>query len=137
VRGWRRAGLRAPGAHGASMGGLGRKRGWPEVGFPRRPRRRRGGAHRRGASRRGRRPSLGLIAAARGGEAVGMVGLGGERAEVEARQRQELTGEEGNGGEVVSVEVRPRGVAGERQCGEGKLPRASVQKGILSITFAC
>jgi hypothetical protein len=113
--GWRRAGLRAPRAHGASVGGLGRKRGWPEVGFPRRPRRRRGGARRRGASRRGRQPSSGLIAAAGGGEAVGVVGLGGERAEVEARRRQELTGEEGIDGEVVPVEVRPRGVAWERQ----------------------
>jgi hypothetical protein len=44
-----------------------------------------------------------------------VVGLGGERAEVEARWRQELTGEEGNGGEVVPVEVQPRGVAWERQ----------------------
>jgi hypothetical protein len=93
-RGWRRAVLRAPGAHSASMGGLGRKRGLPKVGFPRRPRRRRRGAHRRGASRRGGWPSLGLIAVAGGGEASGMVGLDGGGVEVRARRRQDLTEEE-------------------------------------------
>jgi hypothetical protein len=64
-----------------SRGGLGRKRGWPEVGFPRRPRRRRGGARRRGASRRGRWPSSGLLATAGGDGAIGVVGLDGEGAE--------------------------------------------------------
>jgi hypothetical protein len=49
------------------------------------------------------------------GEAVGVVGLGGERMEVEARRQQELTGEEEIDGEVVPMEVRPRGVAWERQ----------------------
>jgi hypothetical protein len=92
--GWRRTGLRAPGAHDASMGELGRKRGWLDVRFPRRPRRRRRGACRRGASRRGGWPSSGLIAAARGGEAIGMVRLDGGGAEVRARRRQDLTGEE-------------------------------------------
>jgi hypothetical protein len=50
---------------------------------------------------------LGLIAVTGGGEAIGMVGLDGEGAEVGARRRQWLTGEEGNDGEVVPVEVRP------------------------------
>jgi hypothetical protein len=68
-----------------------------------------------GASRRGGWPSSGLIAAAGRGEAVGVVGLGRERTEVEARWRQELTGEEEIDGEVVPVEVRPRGVAWEHQ----------------------
>jgi hypothetical protein len=81
------------------------------VGFPRWLRRPRGGAHRRGASRRGRQPSSGPRATAGGGEAVGVVGLGGEGAEVGARRRQELICEEGIDGEVVPVEVRPRGVA--------------------------
>jgi hypothetical protein len=44
-----------------------------------------------------------------------VVDLDGGGAEVQARQRQELTGEEGIDGEVVSVEVRSRGVAWERQ----------------------
>jgi hypothetical protein len=84
--GWRRTGPRASGAQGASRGGLGRKRGWSEVGFPRWPRRRRGGAHRRGASRRGRRPSSGLLAAAGGEGATKVVGLDEEGAEGGVRQ---------------------------------------------------
>jgi hypothetical protein len=92
VGGWRRAGIRALGAHDASMGGLGRKRGWPEVGFPRRPRWQRGGARWRGASRQGRRPSTGLIATAGGGEAVGVVGRGEGRASM-------ATGAYGRGGD--------------------------------------
>jgi hypothetical protein len=64
------------------------------VGFPRRPRRRHGGAHRQGASRRERRPSLGLIAAAGGEGATEVVGSMGGRAEGRARQEQKLTGEE-------------------------------------------
>jgi hypothetical protein len=51
------------------------------VGFPQRPRRRRGGARRRGVSRRGRRPSSGLVAAAGAEKATGVVGLDGEGAE--------------------------------------------------------
>jgi hypothetical protein len=108
-KGWSRSGLRAPGAHGASMGGFRRKRGWSEVWFPRWPRRRW-----RGARRRGGGPSSGLTAAARRGEAVGVVEYDGGGAEVRARRRQELTGEEGHVGEVALVEVRPRGVASER-----------------------
>jgi hypothetical protein len=107
------------------MSGLGRKRGWPEVGFPRRPRRRRGGARRRGASRRGRWPSSGPIAAAGGGEAVGVVGLGGEGAEVGAQRRQELTGEEGNIGDRASVKDWRRGGVVELWHGAVKLPRWS------------
>jgi hypothetical protein len=74
-----------------------------------------GGARQRGASLRGGRPSSGLIPATGGGETVGVVGLGGEGAEVGVRRRQELTSEKGNDGEVVPVEVWPRGVAWERQ----------------------
>jgi hypothetical protein len=96
------------------MDGFGRKRGWSEVWFPRWPRRRRSGARRRGGSQRGG-PSSGLTAAARRGEAVGVVELDGGGAEVRARRRQELTGEEGHVGEVAPMEVRPRGVAWERQ----------------------
>jgi hypothetical protein len=84
---------------------------------------RRGGARRRGGSRRGGWLSSGLTAAARRGEAVGVVELGGGGAEVRARRRQELTGGKGIDGEVVPVEVRPRGVAWECQWGAGKLPR--------------
>jgi hypothetical protein len=61
-----------------------------------------------------------------------VVGLGRERAEVEARRRQELTGEEGIDGEVVPVEVWPWGWLGSvnevrRSCGEnwGGLPMAN------------
>jgi hypothetical protein len=64
------------------------------VGFPRQPRRRRGGAHRRGVSRRGRRPSSGPVAAAGGEKATGVVGLDGEGVEGLARREQKLTGEE-------------------------------------------
>jgi hypothetical protein len=92
------------------MGGLGRKRGWPEVSFPRWPRQ-----QRRGARRRGGRSSPGIIATAGRGEAVGVVELDGGGAEVMARRRQKLTGEEGIDGEVAPVEVRPRGVAWECQ----------------------
>jgi hypothetical protein len=73
-----------------------------------------GGARRRRASWLGGRSSSGLIAVAGGGEAIGVVGLGGEGAEVWVQRRQELTGEKGNDGEVVPVEVRPQGVAWER-----------------------
>jgi hypothetical protein len=107
------------------MGGLGRKRGWPEVGFPRRPRRRRGGARQRGASRRGRWPSTGLVAIAGGGEAVGVVGLGGEGAKLGARQRQELTGEEGIDGDRTPVKDWRRGGVVELRRGAVKLSRWS------------
>jgi hypothetical protein len=40
-REWRRSGQRALETQGTPSGGLGKGRGWPEVGFPRRPRRRR------------------------------------------------------------------------------------------------
>jgi hypothetical protein len=93
----------------ACPGGLGRKRGWPEVGFPRRPRRRRGGARRRGASRRGRRPSSGLLAAAGGEGATGVAGLNREGAEGGVRRQQELTGEEGNDGDRAPMKDWRRG----------------------------
>jgi hypothetical protein len=95
------------------------------VGFPRRPRRRRGGAHRRGASQRGGWPSSGLLAVARGGEAIGVVGLDGEGAEVGVRRRQELIGEEGNDGDWASVKDWRRGGVVELQRGAAKLPRWS------------
>jgi hypothetical protein len=108
-----------------SSGGLGRKRRWPEVGFPRRPRRRRGGARRRGTSRRGGRPSSGLIATAGGGEAIGVVGLDGKGAEVGVRRRQELTEEEGNDGDQAPAKDWRRGGVVELRCGAVKLPRWS------------
>jgi hypothetical protein len=86
---------------------------------------RRGGARRRGASRRGGRPSSGLLAAGGGGEAIGVVGLDGEGAEVGVRRRQELTGEEGNDGDRAPVKDWLRGGVVELRRGVAKLPRWS------------
>jgi hypothetical protein len=95
------------------------------VGFPQRLRRRRGGARRQGASQRGGRPSSGLLAAAGEGEAIGVVGLDGEGAEVGVRWRQELTREEGNNGDRPPVKDWCRGGVVELRRGAAKLPRWS------------
>jgi hypothetical protein len=85
------------------------------VGFPRRPRRQRRGAHRREGSGEEVGQCSGPEAATGGEEAIGAVELNGAGAEGGVRRRQELTGEEGNDSEVVLVEIRPRGVAWECQ----------------------
>jgi hypothetical protein len=113
--GWRRTGPRASGAQGASRGGLGSKSGWPEVGFPRRPRRW------RGASQRGRQTSSGLLAAAGGEGATRVAGLDREGAEGGVRRRQELTGEEGNDGDRAPVKDWRRGGVVELRRGAVKL----------------
>jgi hypothetical protein len=68
---------------------------------------------------------MGLIATAGGGEAVGVVGLGGEGAKEGARRRQELTGEEGIDGERIPVKDWRRGGVVELRCGAVKLSRWS------------
>jgi hypothetical protein len=92
-RGWRRTGPRASGAQGAPSGGLGKGKGRPEVGFPRRTE----AAAERSSTARGfpaRRPSSGPVAVARGEKATGVVGLVREGAEGWVRWEQKLTGEE-------------------------------------------
>jgi hypothetical protein len=66
---------------------------------------------------------LGLRAAARQGEANGVVELDRGGVEVGVRRRTGAYRRKENGGEVAPVEVRPRGMVRELQWSKGKLPK--------------
>jgi hypothetical protein len=66
---------------------------------------------------------LGLRAAARQGEAKGVVELDRGGVEVGVQRRTGAYRQKENGGEVAPVEVRPRGMVRELQWSKGKLPK--------------